>query len=67
MLKSLLYSYLENLHDAGENANDFFNLFKLLIKPPEWKRHLVACGILEKVTGLIVEVFSSLLEVMLID
>jgi len=51
----ILTSYLENLHDAGENANDFFNLFKLLIKPPEWKRHLVACGILEKVTGLIVE------------
>ena len=49
-------SYLDHLHDAGENANDFFNLFKLLIKPPEWKRHLVACGILEKVTGLIVKV-----------
>ena len=49
-------SYLDDLHKAGENASDFFNLYKLMIKSPEWKRHLVSCGILEKVTSLIVKV-----------
>ena len=53
------FRYLEDLHDAGENASDFLNLFKVLIKSPEWKRHLVACGILERVTELIVKVIRK--------
>ena len=48
--------FLEDLHAAGENASDFFSLFKNLIKSSDWKRYLVECGLLERVTLLIIKV-----------
>eukprot|EP00794_Sanderia_malayensis_P006454 gene6454-7186_t len=54
-LLQLFTRYLEDLHDAGENASDFLKFFKLLITPPNWKKHLVTCGILDKLTELIVK------------
>eukprot|EP00795_Rhopilema_esculentum_P010771 gene10771-19563_t len=56
--KKLLHiftKFLEDLHAAGENASDFFSLFKNLIKSSDWKRYLVECGLLERVTLLIIK------------
>ena len=54
-----LYSYLDEVGKAGENATEFLGLFQNLIDDSQWKFYLASRGILPTIGQLITKVCST--------
>ena len=60
-----MYSYLDEVGKAGENATEFLGLFQNLISDSQWKFYLASRGILPTIGQLITKVGCCFLELYL--